>query len=179
MALLSSLAAGLWFGVGHAIADGVSDQLQQIPPSSTTAIQLPTKEQPVAAGGQEPVATSGDTGIISSVPMAACPTDHLWFRADYLLWWTSGVRLPPLVTTSPQGTALADAGVLGKAGTTILFGDETVGTDARSGFQTNLGMSLDNWNIWSLEFEILLAGWAGERLPRDFDRRPHPRPTVF
>ena len=38
-----------------------------------------------------------------------------WLRADYLMWWTNGTRLPPLVTTSPQGTPVAQAGVLARS----------------------------------------------------------------
>src|SRR5438094_672952 len=31
------------------------------------------------------------------------PTGTIWGRVEYLLWWTKGDRLPPLVTTSPPG----------------------------------------------------------------------------
>jgi hypothetical protein len=54
--------------------------------------------------------------------------------AGYLLWWTKGDQTPPLVTTSPQGTARADAGVLGEDDTSILFGGSSLNNDARSGF---------------------------------------------
>ncbi len=32
---------------------------------------------------------------------------HLWVRGEYLLWWTEGSALPPLVTSSPVGTTAA------------------------------------------------------------------------
>ena len=51
-------------------------------------------------------------------------TSPIWFQAEYLLWWIQGNPLPPLVTTSPEGTPQSNAGVLGAAGTGILFGDE-------------------------------------------------------
>ena len=61
--------------------------------------------------------------------------DRLWFRGEYLLWWTRGADLPPLVTTSPDEDG---GGVLGR-NTSILFGDTTVGSGARSGGRATLG----------------------------------------
>ena len=62
----------------------------------------------------------------------------LWFRGDYLLWWTDGMGVPPLVTTSPDGTDQDQAGVLGQD-SSILFGDSRLNTDARSGGRFTLG----------------------------------------
>lgn len=79
------------------------------------------------------------------------PPERIWLRADYLYWWTSGMRLPALVTTSPQGTARSAAGVLPNA--TVLYGNQTVGDRARSGFRTTLGMWLDASHVWGVEFD--------------------------
>ena len=38
------------------------------------------------------------------------PAGAILARADGLMWWTNGTKLPPLVTTSPQGTPVAQAG---------------------------------------------------------------------
>jgi len=54
-------------------------------------------------------------------------------RGEYLLWWTEGSRVPPLVTTSPGGTPAEQAGVLGQETTTILFGGESLVGSSRSG----------------------------------------------
>jgi hypothetical protein len=55
-----------------------------------------------------------------------------WFvNAEYLMWWTKGRSLPPLVTTSPAGTAQAATGVL--PGATILFGNDNVGQNLGNG----------------------------------------------
>ena len=51
--------------------------------------------------------------------------------------------MPPLVTTSPAGTAQAQAGVLGQPGTTVLFGGDAVNTAAHSGGRVVLGWWLD------------------------------------
>ena len=56
-----------------------------------------------------------------------------WITGEYLNWSAKGDKLPPLVTTSPPGTPLAQAGVLGAPGTSVLFGDESVNDRWRSG----------------------------------------------
>jgi len=72
-----------------------------------------------------------------------CCLGGLYVRADYLLWGTRGMNLPALVTTSPSGTARADAGVLGEEGTEILFGGHTSGSDIRSGGRLTIGRWFD------------------------------------
>src|SRR5262245_31571922 len=67
----------------------------------------------------------------------SCP--RIWVRGEYLLWWLSAPKLPPLVTTSPPGTPQIDAGVLGSPGTAVLFGDSHVNGDVRSGGRVTLG----------------------------------------
>jgi hypothetical protein len=71
------------------------------------------------------------------------PSGIFWVRADYLLWWTKGSPLPPLVTSSPDTTPLAQAGVLGQPGTTILFGDNDVNNEDRSGYRFRAGYWFD------------------------------------
>src|SRR5262245_44853218 len=51
---------------------------------------------------------------------------RVWLEAEALLWWMRGADLPPLVTTSPPGTPLTRAGVLGSPGTEVLFGGNQV-----------------------------------------------------
>ncbi len=78
--------------------------------------------------------------------VAPCgPPERIWARAEYLLWMTKGMFVPPLVTTSPLGTPQTQAGVLGADGTQILFGDEDLFTDATSGVRLKVG------------------GWLGQR----------------
>jgi len=67
-----------------------------------------------------------------------------WASAEYLLWFQRGTSLPPLVTTSFQGTSLVDAGVLGLSTTSVLYGDQTVGSSSQSGGRLTLGMWLDD-----------------------------------
>jgi Putative beta barrel porin-7 (BBP7) len=82
--------------------------------------------------------------------------NRLWVRAEYLLWWTQGSSLPPLVTTSPESTDPSESGVLGLSGTSILFGNETVNTDTNSGCRIALGSWLDACESVGIE-----AGYLG------------------
>jgi hypothetical protein len=54
-------------------------------------------------------------------------------RVEYLLWFSRGRNVPPLVTTSLAGTPAGDAGVLGLATTSVLYGNDPIGTDIRNG----------------------------------------------
>src|SRR4051812_18535863 len=67
------------------------------------------------------------------------PAAETWFAAEALAWWAKGDRPPPLVTTSPDGTPIFQAGVLGQPGTTILFGNQAVADDARAGVRISAG----------------------------------------
>jgi putative beta barrel porin BBP7 len=92
----------------------------------------------------------GDTRINRSFFLG-----RLWMEAEYLAWASKGTHLPPLVTTSPAGTAEADAGVLGLPGTTILFGNTTVHDTLRSGARLNFGYWFTPEHIQGLEAHFL------------------------
>jgi hypothetical protein len=75
-----------------------------------------------------------------------CPSGNAWYGgAEYLLWWTKGSPLPPLVTAGSAGDAVP--GALGQPGTALLFGGNAVNTQARSGGRFTLGywLSDDHW----------------------------------
>lgn len=66
----------------------------------------------------------------------------IYGSAEALLWWTNGDDVPPLVTTSPVGTPVAQAGALNNANTTILFGDEPLSDALRGGVRFTLGAQI-------------------------------------
>lgn len=68
-----------------------------------------------------------------------------WLRAEYMLWSIDGIDLPPLVTTSTAGTLPEDTGILGQAGTTVLFGNDTELDSMRSGLRITLGWNGDRF----------------------------------
>ncbi|MEO1993129.1 MAG: BBP7 family outer membrane beta-barrel protein [Pirellulales bacterium] len=64
---------------------------------------------------------------------------RLWFSAEYLVWATTGQSVPVLVTSSPNGTPVADIGVIGNAATTTLFGGDDFNGPMRSGARLTTG----------------------------------------
>jgi hypothetical protein len=81
---------------------------------------------------------------------------HFWLTAEYVAAWFHGDNLPPLVTTSPAGTAQAAAGVLGQPGTSNLFGGDRVNDDVRSGFRLGGGYWFDSARIWGVEAGVMV-----------------------
>jgi len=121
-----------------------------------------------------PTAESASDSAESSVDMADCstcdpqcasdcltcmvgPSGRYWARVDYLLWWTRGPRVVPLVTTS---TNQADGGILGQPTTSILFGGERVGGESRSNARLPAGMWLDCGRTLAWEFDLYTLGDA-------------------
>jgi hypothetical protein len=72
-----------------------------------------------------------------------CSAGPVWLRADYILWWRSGLQLPPLVTTAPDGTPLATAGEIGQSTTSTLFGGNRQEYPVRPGGRIDAGVWLD------------------------------------
>lgn len=66
-----------------------------------------------------------------------------WFGSfELLLLWRNGDRIPPLVTTSPDATPIADAGVLPDA--TVLAGDEKLFDQLTAGGRLTIGTWIDS-----------------------------------
>ena len=76
-----------------------------------------------------------------------------WAHVEYLGWRMRGHDVPVLVTQSPPGTPLADAGVLGEPTTEVLFGGDRLNDGNRDGGRIRLG-----W--WSVDGQFV--GWQGE-----------------
>ena len=90
---------------------------------------------------------------------AACPCGRphrIWVRPEYLLWWSKGMDIPPLVTTSTITTD--GAGALNVPGTSILYGNSDILDGSRSGFRLRGGLWLDRCQWWGIEGEWLKLG---------------------
>ncbi len=95
---------------------------------------------------------------------------RFWATGEYLLWWIKGAPLPtPLLT----GSNPADAGVLGRPTTRVLFGGEDVNLEGRSGGRFSAGVWFDRGQRAGLEGSYLFlgshavrqfAGVSGDRL---------------
>jgi len=124
------LVGGLW----------AADELQPIPEPSPAAAQ-PATSQGMADEEEEEECEFESLSVCS-------PPGRFWLRADYLMWWTNGTRLPPLAATGP----------LDVQGVEILYGNRTVNNGGRSGYRATLGMWLDCCHTWDLEFDYFSLG---------------------
>jgi hypothetical protein len=85
-----------------------------------------------------------------------CGDGRAWVEADFLLWWMRGVHLPPLVTTSPAGTPIGQAGVLGGSTATVLFGNSLVNDDMRAGGRLAVGYWFDDAGYCGIEADFFM-----------------------
>lgn len=118
-------------------------------------VEGPPMQQPMYGPYGRPYPRGPIRGLLSRI-------DGAWVRADYLLWSTEGMNVPPLVTTSPTGTPRSMAGVLGEEGTSVLFGDSTIFEDSRSGGRIRGGIWWDPCHIFGMEGEYLALEDATE-----------------
>ncbi|MBX7105522.1 MAG: BBP7 family outer membrane beta-barrel protein [Gemmataceae bacterium] len=86
------------------------------------------------------------------------PTGRFWVSGEYLLWWTRGNTVPPLVTTSAAGTPRDQAGVLGQPTTMVVYGGDSINDDIRSGFRLRFGGWLDCCQTSGLEGSYFFLG---------------------
>src|SRR5215472_432874 len=84
------------------------------------------------------------------------PRPPFWISAEHLLWSAKGDKLPPLVTTSPAGTPVPLAGVLGAPGTSVLFGNESINDRWRSGVRVSAGYWFDPLHTTGIEANFFL-----------------------
>jgi hypothetical protein len=138
--MLKQMAVGLAVTlclVGRAVPQSPEAAPAEAASPTLTNQPPPLHDSPVLAG---------DCG---SVADSASP--RWWISTDYLVGWTRSNALPPLVTTSPAGTAQTAAGVLGQPGTSILFGNTNEGGDTRSGIHLGLGGWIDSRHTFGID----------------------------
>lgn len=102
-----------------------------------------------------------------------CFPSHGWVQADYLNWYPSGMRTPPLVTTSTPSTIdRAQAGVLELPTTSILFGGDDILDNSWSGFRIRFGWWLAALPGWGVEGEYVGFGERTESFYQKSDGTP-------
>jgi hypothetical protein len=113
------------------------------PAATASAAQTPTAPTPAAltpAACPTPCPAYADVLTCNPCP---CSGPCFWASAEVLGWWVQGQHLPPLLTTSPAGTPVGQAGVLGLPTTAVLVGDSSVNTGARVGGRFSAGYWID------------------------------------
>jgi hypothetical protein len=144
LTVLSGLAGWLCADEGGELGEPEASVLEIVP------------EAEIAAEGEivefEEYDMYGDECLEVAQPCVAYPTGgRVWARADYLLWWTKGMDIPPLVTGGPTG-------ILGDQNTTILYGGEPILDDVRSGVRVTLGGWLDCNRCYGIEGDYWYLG---------------------
>lgn len=87
-----------------------------------------------------------------------CGPGVYWGSFEFLLWWRQAQDLPPLVTTSPEGTPFSQAGVLGGPETDILYPTQAQSGDARPGGRLTLGVWLDPYAMRGIGARLYALG---------------------
>ncbi len=109
-----------------------------------------------------PVMSRGAHRLLShpSKPKPCPPqaTTAPWFYGgfEYLHWWTRGMTVPSVMTTSPDGTPIGEAGVLGFPTTNSLLGPGRLDVQDNAGGRFNFGFYLDPCHCSSIESDFFL-----------------------
>jgi hypothetical protein len=136
--------------------------------ASMAAFVAALAAMPMAAG----TVAAADLPIIKAPPKPSDAGGSFWAEIDYLGWTVKGDRLPPMVTASPAGTPLAQAGVLGAPGTTVLFGDSAVNGGWRSGGRLQAGYWFDPRRGKGIEVSFFDLQSASTRFATDSNAHP-------
>lgn len=137
---------------------------------------------PLAAGESTPGWSGAELEHAAEIsagadPWPAPPTYYdflanqpLTLRMEYLHWWLPGNPLPELVSTSPLGTPLDQAGVPGLPDTQILLGGDDVDSSGRKGFRGTLGVRLEHWSeaLVGCEIEARIVVLGHDQVSGDF-----------
>lgn len=91
-------------------------------------------------------------------PWLGLEPGRLWVRGESLLWWTKGVHVPELVTTSDNNTSYDRAGQLGLSTTHLLFGNQDVNGSSRPGGRISFGLRPTECTPWGVEATYFQLG---------------------
>jgi hypothetical protein len=93
---------------------------------------------------------------------------------EYLLWFIQKGPIAPLVTTSPAGTATAQAGVLGQPGTQVLIGGTDLDYGGLSGGRLAGGWWSDDARTFGIEARFFFLGEKTKSFPLTSDNSGNP-----
>ena len=153
-----STRSGSTFHPGRSVAYQEGVPTEAIPMDNDSFGLIPGEEyiegEPIGDGYPDVGYASPGTMGCDMACSPCGPSGQFWVRAEYLLWWSKGMDVPPLVTHTSGNPPVEDAGVLGVDGTNILYGGDQILKDTRSGFRLRTGMWLDCYQWSGLEFDF-------------------------
>ena len=100
------------------------------------------------------------------------PCNRFSFRTQYLLWWSNASATPPLVTTSAAGTPPEAAGILNQPNTSIIFGGDSIDSDAHSGGCFTLDYWFDHCRFAGIQATYVGVGQDSNRFSAASDALP-------
>ncbi len=164
--LVPLLLGFLSIGVPAAVEaePGVPTPWELAPTQSTASWLRDPGAYPV---GARPVGVQGCARSVGCHPLA----NGLWFRGEYLVWWNKAADLPPLATTSPPGTPIEEAGVLGFPDTDVLSAPDRGGAGVRLGTRLTLGWWISPCQVWGVESTY--TSLRGDTARRRFTSEEH------
>ncbi len=86
------------------------------------------------------------------------PRGQVWITPEYILWGTSGMKIPAIATSSAVGTSQAQTGVLGLPSTHLLFGDQSILNNWRLGIRVNTGFWLNDEQTFGTDMTFFYLG---------------------
>ncbi len=142
-----------------------------IPPREIV-FQRPASENAVVpAGGFQPVETD-PPGVLTQDAGFVPTQSQFWFGAEYLFWQARGMYVPALVTQAPAGASGTDVGGLSNPATSILFGDDRILTDFRSGLSLRTGCWFDVCQNVGIDASAFWLGRQSENFTASSDGNP-------
>ncbi len=120
-------------------------------------------EEYYARGPRRPLRALSQRMYVDGACGDCCGLNGLYVRGEYLLWGTKGMRVPALVTTGDAAVTDPPAGVINEDGsipsnTTVLFGNDDIHDQARSGGRIIFGTFLGPCRNWAIEGEYFGLG---------------------
>jgi hypothetical protein len=128
---------------------------------ATTLLAQAEISLPVVAPSTQPAPQGIDETVANLFQPSPTQGDgrNFWASGDYMLSWVHGMNLPPLVTTSFEGTPRSTAGVPGNVGTSQLYGGY-VNNGVRSGMQFSSGWWFSEDRSFGIETGFTLLSSA-------------------
>ncbi len=132
-------SAALAAAAGHAAAQGLPTQAPApiVPAQAAAPAPAPAVFPAGPVGGGAPVVPIGDPGPAAGVDFGAGPANggaRFYTEGSYLLMFLDSGSIPiPLLTGGPS------QGIVGRPGTTLVAGNQSVDYSATSGFRVGVG----------------------------------------
>lgn len=133
------------------------------PASDLTRIVGSNAEAATVVAADTPISTS--SGIVCADGSCDSPFSRYDFgpgrfyaKGEWLLWWTRGFRLPPLVATDSPNAPIDTRGLLGNGTAQLIYGNSLTSQGPTSGARFTVGYNVDPCGFCALEANFFFLG---------------------